>query len=423
MNSFDFSCNTPVQILDLNIQSSGNVTELFQDYTPKANYRIAKSWVNHVVEMSPDGTEKDRIDAGLTIEQIGRYSRYSSFTLAKSDLETEKNEYGLTGLYWAAYQGDLQRVRDLLDNGTDANATTVIDTTPLLAVAQTSHLKIMRHLIDSGATIDHADVKGNTPLITAVIFGQSDVAAYLIQCGADVKLTNKAKCSPLHYAAGNGNWDLVKILLAEGADIEARSELGWTALISAAFSGKIELIKYLIPQGANPNAVDKYGNTALLIAIMLKHSDVAEELIKAGSNVLVQNNEGQTPWSIASSAKNKKVMKLLKEAGARPSRKFFFFKTAIASLSILAIFTYIIVLWKRKIDSYPHTIGPNHNCLGKTMLKYTAILLNSVQVLVGILFLAMKGLPQETMEWVLLVMWFLVPIVNFIAIIFLRKKD
>ncbi|MBC8379238.1 MAG: hypothetical protein H8E62_08690 [Planctomycetes bacterium] len=83
----------------------------------------------------------------------------------------------------------------------------------------------------------------------------------------------------------------------------------------------------------------------------------------------------------------------------------------------------MIVLRKRRIDTNSHTAGPKCFCSGKTIVKYTAIVLNSLQVAVGILFLAMKGLPQEAMEWVLLVMWFLVPMVNFIAIILLRNKD
>jgi ankyrin repeat protein len=325
LKSFDFSCDAPAQILDLNARFSGDVTGKFQDYTLRANRRIAESWVNHVVEMVPDGTKEDRENAGITAEHIDRYSRYSSFTLAESDLETGKNEYRLTALYWAAYQGDLQQVKNLLENGADANATTVIDTTPLLAAAQTGHLDVIQYLIDAGATIDHADVKGNTPLITALIFGRSDVAEYLIQRGANVKMPNKAGCGPLHYAAVNGNLGLVKILLANGADIQAQSDWGWTALTAAAFSGKLEMVQCLISQGTDQDAADKYGNTALLVAIMLKHSDIAEELIKAGADVRVQNNEGKTPWSIASEAKNKKMMKLLKEAGAKPPLKLWFF--------------------------------------------------------------------------------------------------
>lgn len=130
LKSLDFSCDTPVQILDLNAAFSGDVTDNFQDYTFEANRRIAKSWVNHVIDMHPDATVRDGIEAGFTPEYIDRYARYPSRSLAKSNLDTEDNQYGLTALYWAAYKGNLQQVRDLLKNGADANVKTGIDTTP-----------------------------------------------------------------------------------------------------------------------------------------------------------------------------------------------------------------------------------------------------------------------------------------------------
>ncbi|MHC4283440.1 MAG: ankyrin repeat domain-containing protein [Planctomycetota bacterium] len=422
LKSFDFSCNYPVQILDLNVHFSGEVTNKFQDYTLQANHRVAESWVNHVMDMHPDATLKDGIEAGFTPEHIDRYARYPSLSLAKSDLETENNEYGLTDLHWAAYQGDLQQVRGLLKNDIDVNVTTGTGTTPLMAAAQAGHLDVVRQLVDSGAGIDLADKRGNTPLITAVVFGQSDVAADLIQTGAKVQLANKSNLGPLHYSAANGDLYSTKLLLAKGADMEAKSELGWTALISAAFSGRPEVVKYLFSKGANLNAVDQYGNTALLVALLLKHSDVAEELIEAGSDVQVENSEGKTPWALASTAENKKVMRLLKEAGVEPPHNVLPIVVVISVVSVLALFAYAIASWKRRTDTSSNAVGPKHICSGRTILMYAAILLNSIQVVVGILFVTMKGLPQEAMEWVLLVMWFIVPMVNFMAVVLLGRK-
>ena len=198
--------------------------------------------------------------------------------------------------------------------------------------------------------------------------------------------------------------------------------MGWTALISAAFSGKTEVVKYLVSDRADLNAVDEYGNNALLVALLLQHSNVAEELIRAGVNVQVENSEGKTPWSLASTSENKKVMKLLKQAGAEPPHNILPVVAVIAAGSVLVLFAYAIASWKRRTDTSPNAIGPNHICSGRTVLKYAAILLNSVQVVVGILFVAMKGLPKESMEWVLLVMWFIVPMVNFVAVVLLNRS-
>lgn len=43
LKSFDFSCSTPVKVLDINKPLSGDVTEAFTDYTPQINNRFVKN--------------------------------------------------------------------------------------------------------------------------------------------------------------------------------------------------------------------------------------------------------------------------------------------------------------------------------------------------------------------------------------------
>lgn len=44
MAAFDFSCSTPVKALDVNAELSGDVTELFVDYTPDMGRRMLEDW-------------------------------------------------------------------------------------------------------------------------------------------------------------------------------------------------------------------------------------------------------------------------------------------------------------------------------------------------------------------------------------------
>lgn len=318
LNSFDFSCDTPVQILDLNARYSGDVTDKFHDYTYGENRRISENWVNHVLQMYPDKTKEDRIEDGLTPEHIDRYARYPELSLKKSDLPTTENHYGLTQLYWAAYQGDLQKVQDLLGEGADINAGTEIGTTALMAAAQAGHLEVAQHLIDSGADIDAADARGNTALIVALLFGHSEIAIFLIQQGANIKLSNRFDLGPLHYAACNGDLPVLELLLKKGADLEASSKSGFNALMSATESGQLDAVKFLLAKGANIDAVDENGHSPLLISLLLRHWDVGELLIERGADVLTKNKEGITPWKAASGGKNKRIIKLLKDKGAKP---------------------------------------------------------------------------------------------------------
>ena len=43
LKSFDFSCSTPVKVLDINKPLSGDVTEAFSDYTPQINNKFVKN--------------------------------------------------------------------------------------------------------------------------------------------------------------------------------------------------------------------------------------------------------------------------------------------------------------------------------------------------------------------------------------------
>lgn len=423
LRSLDFSCETPVQILDLNAKLSGDVTGRFENYSTEANRSIAESWVNHAIDMYPDATIKEGIEAGFTSEHVDRYAGYPALSLARADLNTDKNRYGLSRLFWAAYLGDLQEVRALVEDGADTNVTTGIGTTPLMAAAQTGRLDVMKHLVRSGATMDLADRRGTTALVTAIAFGQSPIAAYLIEAGADVRRTNKAGCGALHYAAASGDLDTVKLLVAQGSDPEAKSDLGWTALISAAFSGRRDLAKHFISTGADLAAVDVYGNTPLLVALMLKHSDIAEDLIAAGADVLVQNNGGQTAWSLASAAGHHSTMERLAEAGARPPGKILPVVTAAVIIVVLVLLMYRAVRKKRQRLRLPSAVAQGPARSASTVVKRAAVVLSVLQVVVGVLFLAMKGLPKESMEWVLLAMWFVVPGMNLAALILLGQKQ
>ena len=159
------------------------------------------------------------------------------------------------------------------------------------------------------------------------------------------------------------------------------------------------------------------------MALLLEHSDVARQLIEAGSDVLAQNKEGITPWSLASAAKNREVMKLLEQAGVEPPDNVLLIVAVIAAVSFMALLTYGIVSKKRRTSRSSNIVAPRHICSGRTIMTYAAILLSTLQVVVGVLFVAMKGLPQEAMEWVLLVMWFMVPMVNLMAIVLLSRKS
>jgi len=321
MHAFDFTSDTPVQVLGLNTSDTGDVTDAFRDYTFLENHKIAESWVNHVRQMYPKSSEADLDERGISLEHVERYARYCEFSLPKKDLQTTKNKYGLTSLHWAGYLGDLQAVSNLVDHNAELNAKTNMGVTALMAAAQSGYLDMVQDLVEKGADIDTTDQSGNSTLMIALAFGHSDIARYLIEKGASVNVGNRYNLKPLHYAVCSGDVEAAKLLLEQGADLHVRSHTGFSILMSAAYAGQREAVKYLIAEGADINALDHHGNSPLLLSMLLRHSDVAGDLIAAGAEVHVENREGITPWKAASDNKDTQMMELLKKAGAKP-RKF-----------------------------------------------------------------------------------------------------
>jgi choloylglycine hydrolase len=321
MHALDFTSDTPVQLLGLNTSDAGDVTNTFGDYTFSENHRIAESWVNHVRQMSPNSAEADLDERGVSLKHIERYARYCELSLSKKDLQTEKNKYGLTSLHWAAYLGDLQAVRTLVDHNTELNTQTKTGTTALMGAAQSGHLEVVRYLVEKGADIDSKDTSGDTALVIALGFGQSEIAQYLIEKEANAGKANSRNLTPLHYAACNGDIKITRLLVEKGADVKASSDWGFSVLMAAAHAGRTEVLEYLIDKGADIHAQDHEGNSPLLISVLLRQAEAAKSLIAAGASVHAMNHEKVTPWKAASDNKDTQMMRLLKEAGAKP-RKF-----------------------------------------------------------------------------------------------------
>jgi ankyrin repeat protein len=94
---------------------------------------------------------------------------------------------------------------------------------------------------------------------------------------------NKFRNTPLQVALLTGEYGTAKLLLDRGADPLDRQAKGFTPMHEAAFLGRIDLIKLLLDQGAevNPRADD--GRTPLFDAIRGKHSQAAEFLKSKGA--------------------------------------------------------------------------------------------------------------------------------------------
>ena len=91
----------------------------------------------------------------------------------------------------AAWNGDIQKVWDLLDEGANVNAMNEFGETALHLASHGGHSETVELLLAKKANINTVDNEGNTALMLACIFKNINVIPVLLEKGADVGISNK----------------------------------------------------------------------------------------------------------------------------------------------------------------------------------------------------------------------------------------
>ncbi|XP_013191949.2 ankyrin repeat domain-containing protein 39 [Amyelois transitella] len=133
------------------------------------------------------------------------------------------------GLWHAAYYGDKERVKYLIEKSRDpkeaVNAADNAGYTPLHYAARKGHVDICRILLSNGAVIDAQTKSGNaTALHKASASGKLDVVKFLIQAGACVNIQDIDGQTILHKAMANNNRELANFLLTTYPNLRAMKD-------------------------------------------------------------------------------------------------------------------------------------------------------------------------------------------------------
>ena len=107
----------------------------------------------------------------------------------------------------ASGMGDLVRIRKLVEEGIDVNASNSANLTALQVAAADGHFDIVQYLLQQGADRVKADNDGFSPLIWAARNGHLMVVQLLEQ-GMDKDKADNNGCSPLFAAAQFGHLDV-----------------------------------------------------------------------------------------------------------------------------------------------------------------------------------------------------------------------
>ena len=261
------------------------------------------------------------------------------------DLESE--------LVMAAKQGNLDKVRSLLDSGVDVNASQNDGTTSLAWAVYNNNddmVDLMIRAGEDGPDVNAANEYGVNPLHLACINQNSSIVGKLLRAGADPNNTKWTGESPLMTCANTGTIEAVKTLLDNGADVNSGEiTQQQTALMWAAAERHPDIIKLLVERGANVHAVSRLipepepflietpgsmgqnfpttlrfreytgGFTALMFAAQQGDVESTRILLDAGADINFTTEEEGSALVVATAAGHEDLARFLIERGADPN--------------------------------------------------------------------------------------------------------
>ncbi|KAJ8311076.1 hypothetical protein KUTeg_011372 [Tegillarca granosa] len=233
----------------------------------------------------------------------------------------KRNKAGESPLYISAKHGHLDIVKELLKNGADTKKCYHSGETPLYISAKQGHLDVVKELLQNGADENEQNYSEETPLYVSAKHGHLDVVKELLQNGADTNKYNYSGETPLYISAKHGHLDVVKELLQTGADTNKYNYSGETPLYISAKHGHPDVVKELLQNGADTK--ECYYSEETLLYISAKHGylDVVKELLQTGADTNKCNYSEETPLYVSAKQGHLDVVKELLQNGADKNKR------------------------------------------------------------------------------------------------------
>ncbi|KAF5270741.1 hypothetical protein FQA39_LY01479 [Lamprigera yunnana] len=162
--------------------------------------------------------------------------------LSRASSYSSSESIELSSLQSAAYCGNIEEVRYLIDAGVEID---VGPDTALHLALRKRHSSIALLLLDAGANFELKDSNEDCPIHIACTFGLLKVTHTLCALGCRLEITNARGIFPLHLAARNGHIHVVRCLCVAGCNLEARYADNIRADITALKYGHNDIAELL----------------------------------------------------------------------------------------------------------------------------------------------------------------------------------
>jgi ankyrin repeat protein len=236
------------------------------------------------------------------------------------------------GLLWAAREGHLSILEQLLDAAVDPDyRDKPWGRSPISQAAEYGKTRCVELLLERGTNPNMLDTNGwstnqrnagKTPLMWAAMNNKRGACSVLLAYRADPNI-KISEGTALHYAVHHGHQAFVRDLLEGGADPNIQDEKERTPLLLAAIKDHgAGIIAILLEHGADANLVDRHRRPPLSYAAEHGDESTVRLLVDQGrANLNLQGERGRTSLFWAAANGHKAVAEFLLQNGADTSPK------------------------------------------------------------------------------------------------------
>ncbi|WP_223270757.1 ankyrin repeat domain-containing protein [Subsaximicrobium wynnwilliamsii] len=224
-------------------------------------------------------------------------------------------------LHWAAYAGQTEMVKYLLDKGSSVTELDSHGYTPLAFAANAGQKNEVLYNAFEKHGVSLTDEKNengaNLLLLVAPSLSTEKELTYFTSKGFKLNSTDNDGDGIFNYATKKGTIDFLKLLIKKDVDYKSLNQEGGNAFLFATqggrgYSNPLAIYEYLKSLGLEPNIVTNDGYTPLhRLAYNNTDPEIFKLFLTAGADVNQKDAEGNTPFLNAASHNELAMVKLL----------------------------------------------------------------------------------------------------------------
>ena len=148
------------------------------------------------------------VDGWTEWQSVSQTSNCFDWTVSSIEI----NRHLVNRFHYAAIEGDVSTVNQLLEEGVPVDCVDGFDRTALFRAAQNNSTDVIRLLLQNGANANKRNLDGYTPLHEAAYENSTEAIAVLVEHGASINIKNNDGEKPIDEARWRENEAAVRML-------------------------------------------------------------------------------------------------------------------------------------------------------------------------------------------------------------------